>query len=315
MATVTDDHTATPPRTKDCAAITVPDSIARVNGEEKQTSIVVSIAGLTDVGHARDHNEDSFLVSDLAGDLTRGPDEVGERRALGRGLAIGVYDGMGGMSSGELGSRDAAIAVASSLRETPLPSVEDDLRDRLVRAVVAANRSVFEAAERDMRRRGSGTTATVAALVDAGLVIAQAGDSRAYLLRSDSLMQITRDDRLTAEALRAAGHAITEEEALALPKNVITKALGLTDTVEPTITRVTLRRGDVVVVCSDGLWELVADAEIRAALLRHRDPSVACRVLRDMALRAGGYDNITIVVARFDGEGLRPPVRSETVEI
>jgi PPM family protein phosphatase len=279
------------------------------------TGILVSIAGLTDRGPARSYNEDTFLVSDLGREITWGPDEIHERFALGRGLVIGVYDGVGGAASGDLASRDAAVSVAMSMREEPLPATEDQVRDRLVRAVAVANRHVFDASSSDTARRGSGTTATVAAIVGTSLLVAQAGDTRAYLLRTDGLMAITRDDRLDAETVRAAGHPITDEEAKALPRGVVLKALGMKDEIEPAITDVTLRRGDVVLLSSDGLTDVVPESEIRKTLLRQQNPGVACRVLRDQAIRAGGTDNITVVVARLDGEGLRSPIEPETLRI
>lgn len=281
-----------------------------VKGREG-AGVTVTLAALTDVGLTRVHNEDTLHVGDDTGDITCGRAELRERISLDHGLSFGVYDGMGGMSSGEVASREAASVVAATLAEEPRPRDEEALRERLIEAVQRANRAIYLAGERDPRRRGNGSTATVAAVIDGCLLIAQVGDSRGYLLRDRALVQITDDDRLDRHMAKSLGRPLTAEELAGIPPNVITKALGMSPELTPEITRTALRRGDVVVLATDGLTELVADATLRAVLLRQRDPGVACRVLRDEALRAGGHDNLTLVVARFDGEGLRTPIRAE----
>lgn len=274
-------------------------------------SVTATLAALTHVGLARVHNEDTLHVGDDTGDITRGRAELRERTTLDHGFSFGVYDGMGGMSSGELASREAAGVVAATLAEEPRPRDEEALRERLIEAVQRANRAIYLAGERDPRRRGNGSTATVAAVIDGCLLIAQVGDSRGYLLRDRELVQITADDRLDRHMAKSLGRPLTAEELGNIPRNVITKALGMSLELTPEITRTALRRGDVVLLATDGLTELVADATLRAVLLRQRDPGVACSVLCDEALGAGGHDNLTLVVARFDGEGLRPPIRAE----
>lgn len=281
-----------------------------VKGREG-AGVTVTLAALTDVGLTRVHNEDTLHVGDDTGDITCGRAELRERISLDHGLSFGVYDGMGGMSSGEVASREAASVVAATLAEEPRPRDEEALRERLIEAVQRANRAIYLAGERDPRRRGNGSTATVAAVIDGCLLIAQVGDSRGYLLRDRALVQITDDDRLDRHMAKSLGRPLTAEELAGIPPNVITKALGMSPELTPEITRTALRRGDVVVLATDGLTELVADATLRAVLLRQRDPGVACRVLRDEALGAGGHDNLTLVVARFDGEGLRTPIRAE----
>lgn len=269
--------------------------------------IVISIAGITHTGRSRDHNEDTYSYGALAGERRSSPSVARDRYVLERGCVLGVYDGVG-----RVAGETAAGVVHATLAREPLPATEDELRDGVHRAVSAANRAVFEAG-RDSRHGGMGTTATVAALVDACAVLAHAGDSRAYLLRGRRLVQITKDDRLTPEVLRASGK-LTEEEIADFPHgNVITKALGMSEHLEPAITRVVLRRGDSLLLCTDGLWKMVGAPTIRAILLRQRDPGAACRVLCDEALRAGGHDNLAVIVARFDGEGLRPPIRAESL--
>jgi protein phosphatase len=269
--------------------------------------IVISVAGITHTGRSRDHNEDTYAYGLLGGERRSGPSVTRDRYVLDGGFALGVYDGVG-----RVAAETAAAAVHATLAKEAPPASEDALRERLERAVVDANRAVFEATD-DSRHGGMGTTATVAALVDACVVIAHAGDSRAYLLRGRRLVQLTQDDRLTRELARRAAPELTEAELVALPSNVITKALGMSGHLEPAMSRLVLRRGDVLLLCTDGIWQIVGAPTIRAVLLRQRDPGAACRVLCDEALRAGGPDNLTAVIARFDGEGLRPPIRAESI--
>lgn len=277
--------------------------------------ITVSIAALTDVGCARAVNEDAFFIAALGGSPRRvGPAIERDRLPLEAGLAFGVCDGMGGMSSGDAASRGVVTHLPDALDIAPLPTTEDDLRDRLFESVRAANRWLCGASASDPRMCGTGSTVTAAALVDEVLVVAQVGDSRGYLLRDRKLVPITEDDRLTAEFVRANHPDVTEEQIAALPRNVITKALGMREDLEPRMGRLLLRRGDVILLCTDGLTELVDASTIRAILLRQRDLGAACHQLINAALRAGGHDNITVVVAHFNGEGLVPPIRAERVD-
>ncbi|APR83789.1 Serine/threonine phosphatase PPP [Minicystis rosea] len=283
--------------------------------EEERGRIVVSVAALT---HAsRNRNEDSFGIGTLDGAFLHAPSEAcptGEHCAaftLTHGLVLGVYDGAGGHAAGEVASKDAAHLVQSELAHDPSPTDEDDLRARLEQALGHANRTLLERSMADARRRGSISTATVAALAGACAIIAQTGDSRAYLLRNRRLVQLTRDDRLVAEMVRQGLPNITAEELDALPSQILTKALGIRADLEPSLSRVLLQRDDVLLLCSDGLWGIVGAQTIRSILLRQRAPSIACRVLFDEAMRAGGRDDVTIIVARFSGDGLESPIQTE----
>jgi hypothetical protein len=129
------------------------------------------------------------------------------------------------------------------------------------------------------------------------------GDSRAYILRGDKLVQVSRDQSLVNQLIEAG--QLTEEEAETFEhNNIILQALGTAETVQVDLTFVDLRRGDVLLVCSDGLSGMVRADEMREVLLTCRDPFDACKELVDRANRAGGHDNITVIVARFDGEQL-----------
>jgi protein phosphatase len=171
--------------------------------------------------------------------------------------------------------------------------------------VEAAGLRIFEAAKNDRSRRGMGTTVTAAALVDDHLFLAQVGDSRGYILRSGALVQVTRDQSLVNQLIEAG--QLTEEEAETFEhNNIILQALGTAETVQVDLTFAELRRGDMLMLCSDGLSGMVRNDEIREVLKSTSDPLEACKTLTERANLAGGHDNITVIVAQFDGDGLQP---------
>jgi protein phosphatase len=275
-----------------------------MNGGSSSSALIrVRLFGRTDVGQIREHNEDNFLVADLtrkSRSLMEGDREqvVGER-----GTLLGVCDGMGGAAAGEVASQLAVDIIYEKLTQGDPPRHHDELARRLVLAVEEAGGRIFGEARADRTRRGMGTTATIAALLDSRLFVAQVGDSRAYVLRGDRLVQISRDQSLVNQLIEAG--QLTEEEAETFEhNNIILQALGTAETVQVDLTYVDLRRGDVLLVCSDGLSGMVRTDELRDVLLSYRDPFEACRELVDRANRAGGHDNITVIVAVFDGPGL-----------
>jgi protein phosphatase len=150
-----------------------------------------------------------------------------------------------------------------------------------------------------------GTTSTVAALMDNRLFVAQVGDSRAYVLRGQRLVQVSRDQSLVNQLIEAG--QLTEEEAETFEhNNIILQALGTAETVQVDLTYVDLQVGDRLLLCSDGLSGMVRADEMREVLLGFKEPFEACRELVDRANRAGGHDNITVIVADFDGPGVAP---------
>jgi protein phosphatase len=149
-----------------------------------------------------------------------------------------------------------------------------------------------------------GTTVTAAALVDDHLFFAQVGDSRGYLLRQGQLVQLTRDQSLVNQLIEAG--QLTEEEAETFEhNNIILQALGTADTVQVDLTYCELRRGDELLLCSDGLSGMVRFEDIREALRSTAEPIDACKLLTERANQGGGHDNITVIVVQFDGEGLK----------
>jgi protein phosphatase len=220
---------------------------------------------------------------------------------------------MGGAAAGEVASQLAVDIIYERLSDAEPPANHNDIARRLVRAVEEAGVRIFNEARADRTRRGMGTTATVAALVDARLFVAQVGDSRAYILRGDKLVQVSRDQSLVNQLIEAG--QLTEEEAETFEhNNIILQALGTAETVQVDLTYVDLCRGDLLLLCSDGLSGMIRADEIREVLLNIRDPLEACRELTERANRVGGHDNITVIIAIFDGPGL-PDVDASTPEL
>jgi protein phosphatase len=259
--------------------------------------------GRTDVGQIREHNEDNFLVADLTR-RSRSLMEGDRDQAVGEwGSVAGVCDGMGGAAAGEIASQLAVDIIYEHLLKGDPPRQHDDLARRLVHAVEEAGSRIFNEARADRTRRGMGTTATIAALMDARLFVAQVGDSRAYVLRGDKLVQVSRDQSLVNQLIEAG--QLTEEEAETFEhNNIILQALGTAETVQVDLTYVDLAQKDRLLLCSDGLSGMVRADEMREVLLASADPLEACRELTDRANRAGGHDNITVIVADFTGSGL-----------
>ncbi|XYH92988.1 PP2C family protein-serine/threonine phosphatase [Sorangium sp. So ce1128] len=273
----------------------------------------VAIAARTDVGLSRDHNEDAFLISDLARGLAHGPAAAQASAEPPLTLSLGVYDGSGGASSPDAASRLAARTVHAALTRAA-PRSSDALERSLLAAITEAGRVVLDNARRGPEHRSSGTTATVAALCDERLLLAQVGDSRAYLLRDGALTQISRDQTLL-QSLLESGKLQPEEAATFEHRGVMLQALGLREHLRIALSAVELRREDTLLLCTDGLSDLIDDQHIAAALDAHPDPAAASSALIEAALAAGGHDNVTVVVARFDGPWLAPPAGDSAPQI
>jgi PPM family protein phosphatase len=275
-------------------------------GSDPQREIRVHVFGRTDVGQVREHNEDNFLVADLTRQ-TRSLMEADRFQVVGaKGTALGVCDGMGGAAAGEVASQLAVDIIFEKLALADIPENHDELARRLVRAVEEAGVRIFAEARADRTRRGMGTTATIAALIDSRLFLAQVGDSRCYVVRDGKMVQVTRDQSLVNQLIEAG--QLTEEEAETFEhNNIILQALGTAETVQVDLTYADLCRGDTLLLCSDGLSGMIRGDEIREVLTTVRDPLDACKVLTERANLAGGHDNITVIVAHLDGPGLPEP--------
>jgi protein phosphatase len=245
----------------------------------------VEIAGLSDVGCQRDNNEDSYAYWEAEDDSNF--------QRLGR-LAI-VADGMGGTEGGQHASR---IAVETLLESYQVADSADDAQQRLINAFADANVRVHQKALEHPSLRGMGTTLTAFALVAEQLYFAHVGDSRLYLLRAGQLRLLTHDHSLVARLVE--NGIVRPEDAEHHPqKHVLTAAVGVTDAVQPDVPLgpLLLERGDILLLCTDGLWGQMSDAEI-ARLLSSKPPVAACRALVELAKERGGPDNITLQVAK-----------------
>jgi protein phosphatase len=192
------------------------------------------------------------------------------------------------------------------------PQPREGFARLLRRAVQHANERIFNQSRDNQSERGMGTTCTVAGLVDETLVVAQIGDSRCYVLRDGKLAQVTKDQSLAWQLIEAG--AMTADEAKAFEHaNIILQALGVQERVEVVLSQVSLRRGDVALLCSDGLHGPVTDEEILATLIAESDLQKAAEDLIQKALDRDGPDNITVVLARFDGEALAAPTAADLV--
>jgi protein phosphatase len=260
--------------------------------------------GRTDVGLVREHNEDNFLVADL-GEGTRDGDAPREATVRERGCIFAVCDGMGGAAAGEVASQMAVDTIYEVLGSGEPAADRDDFARRLVRSIEEAGHRIFSAAKMDRTRRGMGTTATLAGLMDDVLFVGQVGDSRAYVLRGDQLEMITKDQSLVNQLIEAG--QLTEEEAEAFEhSNIILQALGTTEEVTVDLTFLQLRQGDRLMICSDGLSGLVHADMIKEVMQETAELTAAADKLIQMANAGGGHDNVTVILADFDGEGLQP---------
>lgn len=292
----------------DAASSPAPDSAEPAPpAEPKQSKISLKLYGRTDVGQIREHNEDNFLIADLSAKWRGVAGGAAKTVAVREGgLLMAVCDGMGGAAAGEVASQLATDIVYEKMLGAAGHDDRDQLALDIVEALEDAGSRILEESNNNRACRGMGTTATVAALVDNYLLLGQVGDSRAYILRGDRLVQVTRDQSLVNQLIEAG--QLTEEEAENFEhSNIILQALGTADAVQVDLTFAELRAGDVLMMCSDGLSGMIRDNEIRETLTNVVDPVEACRVLIDDANQAGGHDNITVIVALFEGEGLKPP--------
>jgi protein phosphatase len=244
----------------------------------------IAARGVTDVGRRREHNEDAFLVDAEA-------------------RLFVVADGMGGHAGGGTASSLAVETIQKAVRDArdagPSPRGPSQL-GVLRGAVEAACRAIYRAAQEDPSLAGMGTTVTAAMVVEHTVFLAHVGDSRCYLLRGGRIFQLSEDHSLVNEQLKAG--AITEEEARSSRfRNIITRSVGFEEEVLVDMVGVDVEPSDVVVLCCDGLSNLVADREI-LEIASGSPLEEAPERLVALANERGGDDNITVIVIKVDGE-------------
>lgn len=232
----------------------------------------ISFGSRTDIGYVRDHNEDSLIIIPPL---------------------FAVADGMGGHEAGEIAS-EITVNTLAELAPSHLDA------EGLTAAVEAANYNVMKAPRQGIGRDDMGTTLTAAMLEGERLLIAQVGDSRAYLLHKGHLQQITRDHSLMADLIEAG--QITPEEARVHPnRSVITRAIGSDIHMRPDIYELNVDAGDRILLCSDGLSSMISNNAIESIMRRQSDAQHCADELVTAALENGGADNVTVVVADVPG--------------
>ena len=249
----------------------------------------MNIGFATHPGRKRRHNEDSYVVEPPM---------------------FAVADGMGGAKAGEVASGLAAAA----LKETGTDGTSGE--ERVTQLIQEANRRVFRRANEDREASGMGTTMTVALVEDGRVVFGHVGDSRGYLIREGSIEQLTDDHSLVAELVRSG--RLTPEEAETHPqRSVITRAVGTEPDVDVDTFTIEPKEGDLFLICSDGLTDMVDDGTIIEAIERHRDDlDEAAKALVGAANRVGGEDNITVLLVELGGEAeVADTQRAEAVEV
>ena len=244
----------------------------------------LEMASATDMGRVREHNEDAVACDAWAG------------------VAV-LADGMGGYAAGEVASGLAAAQIAADLArvKSEYPQIDPgDLAQAMHDAVVRANHQIHRIAQRDARYAGMGTTLVAAAFTGNVVVIGHAGDSRAYLLRQRRLVRLTRDHSLLQERIDM-GLVREGDPAAQAVRNLVTRALGVDPTMAPEIASQPLLSGDLLLLCSDGLSDMLVDARIEALLNEYRGAAeAAARRLVQEANLAGGRDNISVILIQFN---------------
>ena len=248
----------------------------------------LEIATCTDPGMVRSHNEDS-IAADQA-----------------NGLVV-LADGMGGYNAGEVASGMATTVIVTEMRQilTNAKPYEVDQKNneeiaaRLVREqVLKANSSIYQAAQSQPQYAGMGTTLVVGLFYDNRMLVAHLGDSRLYLLRDAKFKQVTRDHSLLQEQIDS-GLITAEQAKNAQHKNLVTKALGIDPSVEPEIHEYPVRAGDIYLLCSDGLCDMVDDEDIGMAVQTFgNNLKMAAEHLVQMANDNGGRDNVSVILVR-----------------
>lgn len=276
--------------------------------------VTVHVFGRTDVGRTREHNEDTFAVADLStGNASLQP-EVRTHVSGPRGSLFLVADGMGGAAAGEVASQMAVDTILEELGDRWCRAQTTDpehFAHSLRAATEAANARIHDYAVAHPENRGMGTTATIAGLLGDTLFLCQVGDSRGYIVRDGQAIQITKDQSLMQKLIEA-GELTPEEAEVSERRNIILQALGPEPRIRVDLTSQQVRRGDVLILCTDGLTGQVRANEIADVVRGERDLVEVCKRLIDRANEAGGPDNITVIAARFDGDGL-PEHEAESV--
>jgi protein phosphatase len=278
------------------------------SSDSPSAPFVVRSYGATDRGLKRPTNEDQFLIADLTKAMRvrqTSLEEPGARFGEQHGHLFLVADGMGGHHAGEHASAMAVTLIEQFALNTfrwfmPLTAVHaDNVVTDFQEAVEHADATIVEAATKSPDLRGMGTTLTLAFHYETELLVIHVGDSRAYLFRDNTLRQLTRDHTVVAELVRRGELDLAEVRQHRL-RHIITNVVGGTESgVQAEAHTLKLHVDDELLLCSDGLTEMLSNAEITEVLRGEPNPEAACMRLISLANACGGQDNITAIVARF----------------
>jgi protein phosphatase len=257
----------------------------------------------TDVGRMRMFNEDRFSL----GDVNQAAAHVGLDRfdgAMGRdGFLLLVSDGAGGDGRGEIAS---ALAIHIFQNEIFNGNRKNGVGERLINATRVANEMIWERSRRAPEMAGMAATLTAVWVIPPLAYVLEVGDSRCYLVRSRTIMQITRDHPMVQDLIE--GGIITPLTAnMPQDRNIALQSLGTRQNITPAITSLELAQGDFILVCSDGLTKHLSEDEILDAITGSQDIGAACRLLIEGARENRADDNITAVLAQVDGDAFSPP--------
>jgi protein phosphatase len=289
--------------------------------------MIIELHAKSDVGRVRRGNEDNFLILDLTtgkawtgSDGSETPEEMHHFDLGEKGLVLVVSDGMGGALAGDVASRMAVETVREMLIESDAEEQEaagdgdKSLVDFLRHATVYANLAIHHRSQEDTRCAGMGATFTGAAIKDDMLDLVQVGDSRAYVMRGEQIKLATKDQSLVQQLVDV-GQISEAEAETHMFRNVILQALGAQSELTPVTGRLRIRRGDILLMCSDGLSGKLRSEDMRRIIEDAKgDLAAASNALVDEANERGGEDNITVVLVRFTGDNLQEP-SSERITI
>jgi protein phosphatase len=281
--------------------------VAETTGSNAK-AIRVTFFGMSDMGRVRKNNEDNFVVCNLTTGEVGVSTSLREHEVGPLGSLFMVADGMGGEASGEVASQLAAVTVPKRLYDNlkTLGTVSEANFVILLReAIEYANQIIFQKAQANSLYRGMGTTTTAAAIFGQHLFVGQVGDSRCYLIRNKKITQLTRDQTFL-NYLKDIGADLPIDPEKDSRKSILTQAVGSSETLDVKVTYVRLNQGDRILICSDGLYNMVPEADLLDCATRGQGLSDNCKALIEKANANGGTDNITVILADFSGQGLPP---------